>query len=63
MKKQYIKPTLETVDIKCPNIIATSETPTTLHYGGSNEEDGPTVAESNSFFGGITENEVDERFR
>ena len=63
MKKQYIKPTLETVSIRCPNIIATSETPTTLRYGGSNEEDGPTVAESNSFFGGITENEVDECFR
>lgn len=63
MKKQYIKPTLESVGIRCPNIIATSEAPTTLHYGGSNEEDGPTVAESNPFFGGITENEVDERFR
>ncbi|MGN1237256.1 MAG: hypothetical protein ACI4TS_07390 [Bacteroidaceae bacterium] len=63
MKKQYIKPTIEIIRISYPHMIATSNPPTTLRYGGSNEEDGPTVAESNSFFGGITENEVDERFR
>jgi hypothetical protein len=58
-KKQYITPSASVVAITSGRVIATSDSPT-LKYCNSNEDEGPTVAESSMFAGGLTEVEEQE---
>lgn len=55
MKKQYITPCASIVKIAPTSVIAASQAPSSLQYGNSNEFEGPTVAESSRFAGGLTE--------
>ena len=57
MKKKYICPAVQAITISTQVLTASTQT-TTLKYGGTNDQDdGPTVAESNSFMGGLLEDD------
>lgn len=55
MKHKYTAPQIQFIAVRCNNIMATSQVPNSLEYGGSNEFDGPTVAESHPFTDGLLE--------
>ncbi len=57
MKKKYSTPQIHIVAVSPAHVIATSTTPSSLKYGSSNETEGPAVAESFGFAGGLTEEE------
>lgn len=57
MKKKYSTPQVHVVAVSPVHVIAASATPSSLKYGSSNETEGPTVAESFGFAGGLTEEE------